>query len=120
MKTFIAFRSDHYSEHRNYTLCVRKFVRELSCMEYRERNQAFEARREELESIASDLRKLAHRTWKKPALFGLGLAGAALNIENPLVAVSTVAGALVGLVGSSDKVETGVYSYLFSAHSKYA
>lgn len=115
----LAFRKEHYSEHRNYTLCVRKFIRELSCMESKERNQAFEARQEELESIASDLRKLARKAWQKPASFALSSTGVALSTENPLATVFTVAGTLVGLAGSRSEVETGVYSYLFSAQSRY-
>ena len=115
----LAFRGEHYSEHRNYTLCVRKFVRELSCMESKERDQAFEARQEELESIASDLRKLSRRAWKKSASFGLSLGGAALSTGNPWGTVIAAAGALVGL-GGSDKVKTDVYSYLFTARSRYA
>lgn len=115
----LAFRKEHYSEHRNYTLSVREFVHELSRMDSKERVQAFEARQEELESIASDLRKLARRVWQKPASFALSLTGVALSTENPLATVFTAAGALVGLTGSSNKVETGVYSYLFSARSRY-
>ena len=117
----LAFRGEHYSEHRNYTLCVRKFVRELSLMESRERDQAFEARQEELESMASDLCKLTRKTWKKPASFCLGLAGAVWNLSkgDPVGAAIAATGALVGL-GGSDKVETDVYSYLFTARSRYA
>ena len=115
----LAFRKEHYSEHRNYTLCVRKFIRELSCMESKERNQAFEARQEELESIASDLRKLAHKAWQKPTSFALSSVGIVLSAENPLASVFAAAGALVGLAGSSNKVDTGVYSYLFSTRSRF-
>ena len=90
-------------------------------MESKERNQAFEARQEELESIASDLRKLAHHAWKKPAAFGLGLTGATWTLikGDSFGAAFTAAGALLGLSSASSKVETGVYSYLFSAHSNY-
>lgn len=115
----LAFRKEHYSEHRNYTLCVRKFVHELSHMEYRERVQAFEARQEELESIASDLRKLARRAWQKPASFALSLTSVVLSTGNPFASVFTAAGALVGYDRGRNKVETGVYSYLFSARSRY-
>ena len=117
----LAFRREHYSEHRNYTLSVREFLRELSLMEFRERDQAFEARQDELESIASNLRKLARKTWKKPVSFGLSLTGAVQTLAkgDPLGAAMMAAGASLGL-GSSHKVETGVYSYLFTAHSRYA
>lgn len=122
IEDILAFRKEHYSEHRNYTLCVRKFIHELSFMESKERNQAFEARQKELESIASDLRKLARRTWKKPAAFGLSLTGAAWTLikGDPLGAAFTAGGAWLSLSSISNKVETGAYSYLFSARSKYA
>ena len=116
----LAFRKEHYSEHRNYSLCVRKFVRELSYMDSKERAQMFEARQEELESIASDLRKLARRAWQKPASFGLSLTGVALSTENPWASVFTAAGALLKFAGDSNKVETGAYSYLFSARSRFS
>ncbi len=115
----LAFRKEHYSEHRNYTLCARKFVRELSCMEYRERDQVFEARQEELESIASDLRKLARKAWQKRASFALSLAGAALSAENPLAGLLTAAGVFLGFTGNSGEGDAGVYSYLFTARSRY-
>ena len=114
----LAFREEHYPEYRKYSLCVRRFVRELSCMESKERNQAFEARQEELESIASDLHKLMPRTWKKFAPFGLGLIGAAwnLNQNNWFTAAIAAATGISALLG---KVDTGAYSYLFSARSRF-
>ena len=117
----LAFRKEHYSEHRNYSLCVRKFVRELGQMESKEQVQAFEARQDELDSIASDLRRRARKTWKKPASFCLGLAGAAWTSTtgNPLGGLLAAARTLAGL-GGSDEVEKGIYSYLFSAHSRFA
>lgn len=116
----LAFRKEHYPEHRNYSLCVRNFVRELSLMEPKERTLAFEARKEELDSIASDLRKRARGTWKNPSSFGLGLAGAVWTFitGNPVGAFLAAARTLTG-VGGSDKVETGVYSYLFSTNPKW-
>ena len=117
----LAFRMEHYSEHRNSSLCVRKFVRELGQMESKEQVLAFEARREELDSIASDLCTRARKTWKKPASFCLGLAGAAWTsiAGNPLGGLLAAARTLAGS-GGSDKVEKDVYSYLFSAHSRFA
>lgn len=111
----LAFRKEHYSEHRNYTLCVRKFLRELSVMEAKERNQVFEARLDELESIASDLRKLTRKTLKDPAS-SFSLAGILWKLtQGDLLGAALMAGRV--LLGSNNQVETGVYSYLFKAHS---
>ena len=88
-------------------------------MESKERNLAFEARQEVLESIASDLRKLAHKAWQKPTSFALSSVGIVSSAENPLASVFAAAGALVGLAGSSNKVDTDVYSYLFSTRSRF-
>ena len=114
----LAFRKEHYPEYRKYSLCVRKFGRELSCMDPKERDQAFEERQEELESIARELHKLTPRTWKKFAPFGLGLIGAAwaLNQGDPVTAAIT---ATTGVLATPGKVDTGVYSYLFSASSRF-
>ena len=116
----VAFRKEHYSQHRKYSKCARNFVSELGEIDPKDRNLAFEARQEELESIASDLRKLARRTWRKHASFSLSLAGAAWSLYtgNPVGGVLAAAAAVAG-ISSKNKVETGVYSYLFSARSEY-
>ena len=114
----LAFREEHYPEYRKYSLCVRTFVRELSCMESKERNQAFGERQEELESLANDLSKLMPRTWEKFVPFGLGLIGAAWNLaqDNWFAAAITAA---TGMSATLGKIDTGAYSYLFSARSRF-
>lgn len=114
----LAFREEHYPEYRKYSLCVRKFVRELSCMEPKEREQAFEERQEELESIASDLHKLMPKTWKKLAPFGLGMIGAAWNLSQDNWVTAAIAAA-TGISALPGKVDTGAYSYLFSVRSRF-
>lgn len=71
----LAFRKENYTLHRNYVLSVRKFVRELSMMPEAERVAAFEARQEEIDDIASDIRKASRSAWKTPSSFALGVAG---------------------------------------------
>ena len=115
----LAFREEHYPEYRKYSLCVRRFVRELSCIESEERNQAFEERQEELKSISRDLHKLTPRTWKKFAPFGLGLIGAAWNLSQDNWFTAAIAAA-TGISALPGKVDTGAYSYLFSARSRFS
>ena len=116
----LAFRKEHYLEHRNYSKCARNFVSELGEIDSKDWILAFEARQEELESIASDLRKLARRAWRKPASFALSLIGAGWSLyTGNLVGGVLAAGAAVAGFSSNNKVDTGVYSYLFSARSRY-
>ena len=112
------FREEYYSEYRKYSLCVRKFVRELSCMESKERNQAFGERQEELESLANDLCKLIPRTWEKSVPFGLGLIGVGWNLTQDNWFAAAIAAA-TGTSALLSKVDTGAYSYLFSARSRF-
>jgi len=117
----LQFRKEHYSEHRNYSLSVRKFARELSLMEIGEREMAFAARQEELDDIASSLRKLSQVTWNKPASFAVSLCGAAWTYTtgDPMGAAIAAGGTLMGLAGGDDEVEVGAYSYLFRSQSRY-
>lgn len=117
----LTFRQEHYAEHRNYVLSIRRFARELSLMEEAERQIAFSARQEELDDIASTLRKLARGGWHKPASFGVSLCGAAWTYAtgDPIGAAIAAGGTLMGLSGGDDSVEVGAYSYLFRAQSRH-
>ena len=53
----LTFRKEHYPQHRDYRLAVRRFARELSEMPSEERLAVFEQREEELKDAASALRK---------------------------------------------------------------
>ncbi|MEZ6057664.1 MAG: hypothetical protein R3C01_13265 [Planctomycetaceae bacterium] len=117
----LAFRREHYSDHRNYSLSVRQFARDLSLMPKDERKKAFEARQEELDDLASKLRKLARGAWNKPASFAISLSGAAWTYAtgDPIGAAIAAGGSMLGL-GGGESIEVGAYSYLFNAHTKYA
>ncbi len=121
IEEILAFRAEHLPEHRNYSLSVRRFMRELSLMPVGERTQAFEARQEELHDLASALRKLSRGAWGKPASFAISLAGAAWTYTtgDPIGAAIAAGGSILGL-GGSNSAEVGAYSYLFNARSKYA
>ena len=116
IEKILDFRQKNYSQHRDYSLLVRKFARELSLMPPEERQSVLEQRQEELDAAASALRKLNRMAWKKPISFGISLAGAAWTYHsgNPIGAAITGAGALVGML--PDKRDEGsVYSYILSA-----
>ena len=120
IEEILAFRKEHLSEHRNYSLSVRRFMRELSLMPVPEREQAFEARQEELHDIASALCKVSRSAWGKPASFAISAAGAAWTYAtgDPIGAAIAAGGSILGL-GGSDSAEVGAYSYLISAGSRY-
>jgi hypothetical protein len=117
----LQFRKEHHTEHRNYVLSIRKFARELSLMEAAERQMVFAARQEELDDIASTLRKMACGGWNKPASFAVSLCGAAWTYStgDPIGAALAAGGTLMGLSGGDDSIEVGAYSYLFRAKSRY-
>ena len=113
------FRKQNYCQHRDYIQSVRDFARELSSIPSDERAVKFEQRQEELEDRSSTLRRIYQGSWKKPITFGIGLTGAALTYHSdPIVAVLSTIGAIVGVVPDKSK-EVDVYSYLFSAKQRF-
>jgi hypothetical protein len=117
----LAFRRENLKEHRVYARAVRTFVRELSQMPEKGRAKALKDRLEEIRDIANDLKTLSRKSWKRPASFALGIAGAAWMYKtgDPIGGI-LAAGAL--MLGSSDgkgQADTGAYSYLFRAATKY-
>ena len=116
----LGFRKEHFKEHRDYIRSVRKLTRELSQLPEKEREEEIEVRREELQEMANSLKSTSRRAWKRPASFGLGMAGAfwKLSTHDYLGALLAGGGALLGLK-SKDNVDTGAYSYLFRANSRF-
>jgi hypothetical protein len=116
----LRFREENLSAHRRYCLSVRKFAQELSRLPAQERKTAFSARQTELDDIASDLRKKARQAWKKPASFGLTLAGAAIaGASGHPVAAALAIGAAVLRYEGTKKADAGIYSYLFQAQHRF-
>jgi len=89
-------------------------------MDSRERDDAFALRQAELDEMAADLRSRSRKAWRKPASFGLGLAGAAVSLTsgNFLGAALSVAGGIAGYQSAMPK-PTGAYSYLFNAQRRF-
>ena len=116
MEEILDFRRQNYSQHRNYSLSIRKFARELSLMPVEERQAIFEQRQEELDDAARALKRVHRLAWKKSISFGISLAGAAWTYHtgDPIGAAIAGAGATFGLLPSQSD-EVGVYSYLISA-----
>lgn len=81
----LSFKSEHGAKHREYARSVRSFAYELSLMSTTERAIAFKDRQQQLDDMASDLRRSARTAWGKPASFFLSLAGAfwAAKTGNP-------------------------------------
>lgn len=113
------FRAQNLQAQRRYSLSIRKFAMELSCMPEAERIVAFELRQAELNDIANDLRKCARKAWRKPSSFALTLAGSALSFAtSPLSAALRVASGAIGY-DRSRGTDAGAYSYLFKASSRF-
>ena len=116
MEEILDFRQQNYSQHRDYSLSVRKFARELSLMPPEERPVVFEQRQEELDDAVSALKKVNRIAWRKPISFGISFAGAAWTYHSgdPIGAAIAGAGAIFGILPNRSD-EVGVYSYLISA-----
>ena len=119
MEEILDFRRQNYSQHRDYSLLVRKFARELSLMPSEERQAVFEQRQEALNDAANSLKKLNWMAWKKPISFGITFAGAAYTYHtgNPISAAIAGASAVVGMLPDRSD-EASVYSYLISAQRR--
>ena len=114
------FRKENLKVHRKYCLSARKFAEELSRMPDKERKTAFNLRQTELNDIASDLRQRSRKAWRKPASFGLTLAGAAITAAtgHPVAAALAIGAAALRYEGTK-MADAGAYSYLFNAHHRF-
>ena len=116
----LSFREEHGASYRAYARSVRKFTRDISLLDEAARAEAQEDRLEEIKDLAGNLRHRAQDCWKRPASFGLSIAGAAW---------SALAGDFVGpLISGVQELlrdrERGpadceAYSYLFRAERRF-
>jgi hypothetical protein len=114
------FRKEHLTDYRAYARAVRKFVRELSLMDAKERGKAFADRQDELRDLASALKKHGRKIWGKPAAFALSAAGAAWTYKTgDLIGGLLAGGAAVAAAAAEKSHEGGAYTYLFSAHQRF-
>ena len=116
----LSFKAEHGGKHREYRRLIRHFARELSLMSPSERESAFDDRQSKLDDLASDLKRLSRRAWKKPASFGLGLVGATWTYAtgDPIGALLGAGAVLTGGMGAAPN-EAGAFSYLFDARDRF-
>jgi hypothetical protein len=83
--------------------------------------KALKDRLEEIRDIAADLKTLSRKVWKRPASFALSIAGAAWTLKSgdPIGALLAAGAAILGAGDAKNEAETGAYSYLFRAATKY-
>src|SRR5207247_10594317 len=101
-------------------LNIRQFVGEVGGLPSRERDRAFRDRQEQIRDLANDLKRTGWKAWRKPASFGLTIAGAAWTLKtgDPLGALLATLGTIAGAIGEESKQVTA-YSYLFSARNRW-
>ena len=116
----LSYRAENGNEYRAYRRAIRKFVRDLSLLSESDRVAALSDRKEEVEDLARDIMQSSTKAWKRPASFGLGIAGAAWSAASgdPIGLIISTGGTLLGGIGSKP-VECGAYSYLFRAATRY-
>jgi hypothetical protein len=114
------FRQQNLRKYREYTRAVRQFVREVSLLPAKQRLKAFNDRQHELQDIASDLKNVSRKAWRKPASFALSIAGAAWAIKTGDVVAGAFAALTAGIAAlPEDRREAGAYSYLFAAQQRF-
>ena len=77
MDEVLSFREEQGTSYRAYARSVRRFMRDLSLLDEAARAEAQEDRIEEIEDLASGLRRRSRSWWKRPASFRLSIAGSA-------------------------------------------
>jgi hypothetical protein len=114
------FRRAHLKEHRAYARAIRRALRELSPLSEGEREEFFADRQSEIDDLASDLRRISRKAWKKPAGFSLSVAGAVWSLvhSNPISAALGLGGTILRGIGR-EKHEAGAYTYVFRASDAF-
>jgi len=116
----LSFRAENREAYRKYARNLRLCIHELGLMAPQDQKLLLDQRQEEITSLASDLRKISRKAWKKPATFLLSAAGAAWRLHNDDVIGASIAGSAALLsLGKGESVNTGAYSYLFSARDRF-
>lgn len=108
------YRKQHYHQHLDYILAVRKFARELSDIPPDERSAAFEHRQRQLDDLAQQLRSDSRKSWKKMASLAFTLVGASWTAKTGDPFAAALAGATAVYGFSPERSKTCAYSYLFS------
>jgi hypothetical protein len=117
----LSFRTEHRDKYRIYARTLRQFLREIGDLSPDEQQRELKNRQAEVKEGAAQLRKAARGAWKRPASFGLGLAGAVWTLTTGDIVGGLLAlGA--GLAGAelSGTTETSAYSYLFTARRRFS
>ena len=114
------FREQHRDAHRRYIRSLRQFARELSLLPAAEQQEAFGDRQAALDDYASDVKRAARTAWLKKATVAVGLSGAAWTMTgDPVAGLFAACGALIPSP-KPVRDEYGAFSYLLSAHQRYA
>jgi hypothetical protein len=116
----LGFRLENYQKLKKYRDDIRIFAAELSALPAPAREALLRRRQEELDALASEIRRASTKAWRKPAAFAFSLMGAAWNVltHNPVGAVLSVASAGLGYTPTS-KPDLGAYSYVFRASDRF-
>jgi hypothetical protein len=115
----LSFRTEHGNSYRTYRRNLNTFVRDLASIGAPERQHELDQRREDIKEEGRALIEQARRAWRRPAGFGLGLAGALWSAKSgdPVYGLIGAGLALTGLGPNS--VAPGVFSYLFQARQRF-
>ena len=120
MDEVLGFRKEHFADHRKYIRGIHRLTRDLAALPVQAREDELAARQEEIQALSNKIKSVSRKAWRQPATFALGMTGAFWKYQghDAIGALFGVAAAVLGLK-ASEKVDTGAYSYLFRANSRY-
>jgi hypothetical protein len=116
----LSFRQENKEAYGHYARSLRLCIHDLGLMPPEDQQAMLDERQEEIASLASDLRKTSKKAWKKPATFVLSAAGAVWRLyQGDVIGASIAGGAALLSLEKGATVDTGAYSYLFSARNRF-
>ena len=113
------FRRQNLDAHKLYMRSLRTFARSVSLLPLHDQDSAIADRQSELNDYSEDLKRASRKAWRKPAVVGLGLAGAAwAATSDPLSALLALGCVAATEFGAGEK-NLDAYSYLISVGNKF-
>jgi hypothetical protein len=116
----LGFKADHDLDLRAYVRDLRRFLHDVASLTVEDRQSEILDRQAEIRDTAARIRRSAENAWKRPAVFGLSLAGAAWTLKSGdfLGGLLSLGAAALG-PDSRDDEQAGAFSYLMKGATRF-